>query len=99
MTQIQEFAKSLNMSEREASEYVQTIGRVLADNFLEDVFANKITLEEALIESVRLWDKKQQDMSLQLLTGRVGENSYGQPKLRAFQDAALDCVYETLRAA
>ena len=96
---MEEFAKSLNMSAKETAEYVRTIGRVLADNFLKDVFDNKMTMETAITESVKLWDKKQKDMSMQLLTGRVGENSYGIPKMKAFAVASIDCVYESLRAA
>lgn len=99
MAQIQELAILLNMNEREAAEYIQTIGRVLADNFLKDIFADKMTMVNAITESVKFWDKRQKDMSMQLLTGRVGEKSYGQPKMKAFQDAALDCIYENLKAA
>lgn len=96
---MEEFAKLLNMNTKETAEYVRTIGRVLADNFLKDVFNNKMTMETAITESVRLWDKKQKDMSMQLLTGKVGENSYGMPKMKAFADISLDYVYESLRAA
>jgi hypothetical protein len=96
---IQELAAVFNNNEREAAEYVQTIGSVLADNFLQDVFANKMTMDCAIKESVKLWDKKQKDMSMQLLTGRVGNSSYGQPKMEAFTSASLDYIYETLRAA
>jgi len=95
----QDLAKSFNMNEREFAEYIQTIGRTLADNFLKDVFENKMTMEEAIKQSVILWDKKQNDMAMQLLTGRVGESSYGMPKMKAFADMSLDCVYESLRAA
>ena len=94
MDNLQNFAKAINMNNREAKEYVDTIGRVLAENFLADVFADKMSMADAITESVKLWDKKLQDMSMQLLTGRVGENSYGMPKIKAFQDLALDTVYE-----
>lgn len=97
MTQIKNLADMLGMNERECAEYGQTIGRVLADNFLKDVFEGKMTMEDAITESVKLWDKKQNDMSMQLLSGGVGNASYGTPKMRVFSDASLDYVYNSLR--
>jgi len=93
----QELMQSFNMNEREFNEYNQTIVRVLTENFLKDVFGGKMTMSDAIKESVILWDKKQKDMTMQLLTGRVGDNSYGVPKMAAFADASLDFVYNALQ--
>ena len=48
MTQIKELAQSLNMNERELVEYIQSVGRVLNENFMRDVFddwLNKVAIE------------------------------------------------------
>lgn len=85
----QELAQSLNMSERELVEYVQSVGRVLNENFMRDVFDENITLKEAITEAVKLWDKKQKDISMQLMEGRRGAD-----KLKLFSNAMVDTVYE-----
>ena len=79
------------MSERELVEYVQSVGRVLNENFMRDVFDNKITLKEAITEAVKLWDKKQKEMSMQLMEGRRGAD-----KLKLFSNAIVDTIYEAL---
>ena len=94
---IQELAESLNMNERETQEYVDCIKHTLADNFLTKVYAGEMTMPEAITESVKMWDKKLQNMSLQLLSGRVGDTGYGMPKMKVFAEACLDTVYHTLR--
>ena len=91
MTEIQELAQSFNMNERELVEYVQSVGRVLNENFMRDVFDEKITLKEAIIGAVKLWDKKQKHMSMQLMEGRRGAD-----KLKLFSNAIVDTVYEAL---
>ncbi len=87
----QELAQSLNMNEKELADYVNTIGRVLCENFIKDVWNKKITLQEAFRKSVELWDKKHTDMCMQLMVGRRGAD-----KLKLFSDAILDDVYEGL---
>ena len=84
-----------NLTEKESKEYFESVSRVFHENFLVKVLKHEMTMEQATVESVKLWDKKVNDMCNQLLTEYV--NKYGQRKIDAFADASLDLVYKTFR--
>ena len=91
MTNIETLSTAFNMNERELLEYITSINNVLNENYMRDVLESKMTFKEAFTLSVKLWDKKQKDMSMQLLEGRRGAD-----KMKLFSNALVDTVYEAL---
>ena len=93
--EIQELAQSLNLNEKELLEYVGSIGRVLNENFMRDVFEGKLTLKDAVTEAVKLWDKKHTDMCIQLMDSHIEGNGVAR-KINQLGDLLCDTVYEAL---
>tara|TARA_B100001939_G_C16444938_1_gene406422 strand:+ start:176 stop:466 length:291 start_codon:yes stop_codon:yes gene_type:complete len=88
-----ELAQALNLNSQEFELYIQGVGRALSENFLPKVVQGVMTIEEAIKNAVELWDRKQKDMSMQILSSPVEGNGCTR-KSNQLSDILFDEIYE-----